>query len=230
MNKEQIKERIENATAKIEKKENTILKKSALIEKKTAQTEKETDENEKRYLLCEIRYLEEDIKRLNKEIESLKATIEKYNKQMDAASEKENILSAIPAEFNLLKEQLVKSWDEFDKERREVYRNEYHEVGYKEFFKKRNGADYELIRTSDEEIHKKNTKDAELMILDLYNRIHDITGTVTSWKRIRAEMGNAFPVLTGIVEGEKGKANVETVLAGGYNIQRLHVRTLVHKI
>ena len=32
----------------------------------------------------------------------------------------------------------------------------------------------------------------------------------------------------GIVIGENGTANIQTVLAGGYNIQRLHYRVLVH--
>lgn len=82
----------------------------------------------------------------------------------------------------------------------------------------------------DEDIHKANMKSAEVMIVDLFNRVREITGKVTDWTGIRAEQGNVFPVLTGVVIGVQGRAKVETILAGGYNIQRLHIRTLVHEI
>lgn len=36
--------------------------------------------------------------------------------------------------------------------------------------------------------------------------------------------------LNGVIQGTKASVSVESVFAGGYNIQRLHVRTLVKPI
>lgn len=76
------------------------------------------------------------------------------------------------------------------------------------------------------EIAKENERDARVLIIDLYNRIKTVTGEVTEWADIRVS-GNA---LNGFVVGKEGRAKVETTLAGGYNIQRLHIRVLVHSI
>ena len=69
------------------------------------------------------------------------------------------------------------------------------------------------------------------MILDLTDRVTKITGPVTSYAGLRLVPGNGgWSVLNGVVDGEDGKAKVESILAGGYAIQRLHVRTLVKEI
>ena len=75
-----------------------------------------------------------------------------------------------------------------------------------------------------------NQRDGENLILDLLKRVTKITGPVTDWSGLRVTQGNMGAVLNGIVIGEEGKARVESILAGGYAIQRLHVRTLVKEI
>ena len=84
---------------------------------------------------------------------------------------------------------------------------------------------------SDEDIHKQNQKAGENLILDLLKRVTKITGPVSDWSGLHVTTGNSGgAVLNGIVIGEEGRAKVESILAGGYNIQRLHVRTLVKEI
>lgn len=231
MTSQQIRERITKAEEKITKKQGTITKKQALIAKKQAQAEKETDEREKWSLEYDIKYLTQDIARLEKEIPEIRKTIEKYEKQLAGEIERESILTReMPEVFTGLKNHLVEVWDEYDKKRKAYLKQRYDELGYKEFYQHHNGADYTLIHTSDADIHKTNVKSAENIIVDLFNRVKEITGEVTEWN-VHVTAGNQnLAVLEGIVQGKEGKARVETVEAGGWNIQRLHIRTLVHSI
>ena len=84
---------------------------------------------------------------------------------------------------------------------------------------------------SDEKIRSNNERDGKNLILDLLNRVTKITGPVRDWSGLHVTTGNSGgAVLNGVVIGDEGKARVESILAGGYNIQRLHVRTLVKEI
>lgn len=80
---------------------------------------------------------------------------------------------------------------------------------------------------SDEKIRQNNERDGKNLILDLLKRVTKITGAVIDWSGLELTQGNTGAVLNGIVIGEEGKARVESIYAGGYNIQKLHVRTLV---
>ena len=190
------------------------------------------------WLQCDIDTLIDDINRLTKEIPEIQKTIEKYKGQLAGEIEKESIfIKEVPELMKELEVQLVAEWDRWDIERRERLLKVYREVGYKVFMKgtpekyfydAHTYADYQFMSLTDEEIHNDNVKLARAEVLDLYRRVKDITGEVTDWSGIGLEQGNIFPILTGLVIGKEGKAFVETILAGGYNIQRLHIRTLVH--
>ena len=212
MNITTLKERIQKAEEKIQKKQATIAKKEAWIAKKT-------DE-------YEIKWLQDDIKRLNREIEETQKTLEKYNKQLAGEMEVESLfLTEIPESMKAMQTELVERWDSWDIARRDRIRADKKEMDYKEFCKKYNPTErYDFIYKSDEDIHNANMKDAKAYILDLYYRVKAITGEVTDWSGIRC----AGMALNGLVIGKEGRAEVETILAGGYNIQRLHCRTLVH--
>lgn len=229
---ESLTERLQKATEKAEKKANTIEKKKALIAKKMAKAEKTTDEREASYIRSDIYWLEEDIERLTKEIAETKKTIAKYEAQLAGEMEKEAVFAKeIPESMKLMQTQLVDIWDKWDIDRRENLRKVMDEVGYREFFKKYKLADYDMLHTTNDEIHRHNVNDARVLVLDLYNRVKAITGEVTDWKGIHAEPGTwGFAVLNGVVVGKEGRCRVESILAGGYNIQRLHVRVLTHAI
>ena len=82
----------------------------------------------------------------------------------------------------------------------------------------------------DDKIKARNERDGKNLILDLLKRVTKITGAVTDWSGLHLTQGNMGLVLNGVVIGEEGKARVESILAGGYAIQRLHIRTLVKAV
>lgn len=236
-----VQDRINNAKAKIEKKSGTIEKKTKLIAKKEEQLFKlgysretkwdaaKTDSREAYWMICDIENLEDDIIRLNKEIEETKKSLEKYEMQLAGAMERERILlKEIPETMKRMQQELVEKWDVWDIERRNQMKLDYQTMGYHEFLNKYRGQDYQFRYKTDEQIHNDNMEDAKALILDLYYRVKEITGEVTDWDGVRLTGGNMGCVLNGFVIGKEGRCEVESIYAGGYNIQRLHIRVLVH--
>ena len=250
---ETLRERLAKVEAKIEKKENTIIKKNAQIEKKYAilvkagvENPEDHDREDFRHLCetdrelwntiywtyCDISSLKADIIRGKHEIEETKKTIAKYEAQLSGEIERERLfIKEVPECLKTLESQLIETWDAWDKDRRDRLTEQYQELGYKEFMKKHTVADYKFRYKTDEEIHSANVNDARILVIDLYNRVRGITGEVTDWGGIRSTYGNdGITVLNGVVVGKEGTAKVESILAGGYNIQRLHIRVLVNEI
>ena len=85
---------------------------------------------------------------------------------------------------------------------------------------------YKSTRFDDEWLDKTIEKEKNDKLLDLMSRVTRITGVITDAGYLRIHNGE----LNGIIVGEKGSVTVNTIGAGGYNIQRFHWRTLVKKI
>lgn len=228
---ETLKDRIQNAETRIEKKQATIQKKTDWIAKKQGKLDK-LPENERRWAEFDIENWQDDIERLTKEITEVQASIETYKKQLLGEIEKEEILlKDIPESMKRMQAELVERWDAWDKKRRDKIKEDYLKLGWKEFHNKYKHADYTFRDKTDEQIHNENVRDAKYLILDLYYRVKHITGDVTDWSDIRAEQGTqGFTVLNGLVIGKQGRCRIESILAGGYNIQRLHIRVLTHEV
>lgn len=253
---EKLQTKMDKKQGTIEKKQKSVQKKIADLQKKFNIT---YDENRRLYtndlkelglnqedawtaywLQCDIDSLMDDLERLPKEIAEMQKTMEKYEGQLAGEIAKESMfITEVPEILKQMEVQLVAEWDRWDKERQERLQKKYDEVGWDGFihgteehhyWDKHTYADYEFMRESMESIHESNCRFARQEVLDLFIRVKDVTGEITDWSGIRCEQGNDFPVLTGTVVGKEGKAHVETILAGGYNIQRLHIRTLVHSL
>ncbi len=223
-----LQDRIERAEDRITKKRNTIEKKRGWIEKKrkAIETGKLTGQ-EAEWTKSDIEYYEDDIQRLEKEISETEKMISKYKDQLAGIEDRERIfLSEVPEDFKRIQEELISRWDAYDMEYRDLLHKEYHRMVYRDFYTKYGYNAIAFSRKTDKEIHEANVKDSKGYVIGLYFRIRDITGKVTDWHDVRFN-GVA---LNGIIIGEAGRVKVETIEAGGYNIQRLHVRTLVHSI
>lgn len=70
-------------------------------------------------------------------------------------------------------------------------------------------------------------KEKKAKMIDLINRINNEIGEILDASNLEiSKKGN----LDGIIVGEKGSVRIETIGAGGYNIQCFHYRTLINKV
>lgn len=148
-------------------------------------------------------WIEDDIKRRSWELEKKQKTLEKYVQMLEKEDEKENVYCELP-------EVLKKVEAEYFEE-------------YKKFFA--NDEKYSKMRTA-EEIEKHAKQEARDLVLVLWYKVRAITGEVTEVHNL---VYRSYKGLDGFVVGKNGIAEVETIVAGGYNIQCRHLRMLVHR-
>ena len=129
----------------------------------------------------------------------------------------------LPEILTIMMKGIEEHWNDHDKKRRTELRESYLTNGYREFIKDHTNAEYKFQELSDEQIEKKNKQAAEDLVLDLQRRVKEKVGNIQGWSEIKYEM----KALNGFVTGDKGTAEVRSILAGGHSIQKLHVRVLV---
>jgi len=66
----------------------------------------------------------------------------------------------------------------------------------------------------------------DIMLKELIFMLKDKIGNILEIVNINY---NPNKGMDGTIKGEKGSVNIDTILAGGYNIQKLHYRTLIYK-
>ena len=242
MNSEMLKDRIAKVEERIAKKQKTIESKQKLLEKKQQAiikagydlNDKESSKQDMSifWLFCDVDFLEEDLERLPKEIEELNNNLKNYQNQLAGVMDKEDVYaSEIPEVLKSMENELVEKWTAFDIQRRNQIQEAKKSLSYEKYRKMFTKYEFNILAyKSDEEIRKDNEKDARVMVLNLYNRIKDITGEITDWSGIRLAQGaRGSATLNGIVTGVRGKCRVESIYAEG-PVQRLHVRVLTKEI
>lgn len=232
---------VDEINERIENKKKTISKKKALIEKKqnkinslTAKCEANGwDVNDKYcryqtpehqdcyYTICDLDELKDDVKRLQKQIGECNKQLEKYREQLLKTENNAKLSDELPAALKSMRDMLADKWTAWDiAESKRVKAMSYDERKGKMTY-----SHYEYYAHNTEEYFRKvNEREAERWVLNLQARVQKKIGDITSWDGITFN-GVA---LNGYVEGTKGRTYVETIGAGGYNIQRAHYRTILH--
>lgn len=240
---EELNEKLVKAIEKVEKIKNTIKRHEAQAEKKKAliiskgwnpdcdrycrQGETPEEQDESYWLICEYDMKLEDIKTATQKLKDAEIILSNWKGKLEKQLEIEKTIAfEIPKIFIQCQEFLANEWTGYDVKFRDKMRENKEILSYEDFRKRYSWSTEDDYNKTNEEFLKVETRNAELWIIDLYNRVKDITGEVIDWNNISFS-GKA---LAGIVIGENGIARVETIEAGGYNIQRFHLRTLVHEV
>ena len=180
---------------------------------------------------------DEDLYRTASELYDARITLEKYLKQLKAEENKNATLDSMPEVLIQFRDNLIERWDRFDAWKKEQikkeYRDnsiEYHQRCYN--IRTKWGSDwYSFMDLTQDQIHKANVNAADALILNMINRTIEICGTITNCEELYLDQDNqGYLIINGIVIGENGRCRIESIGAGGYNIQRYHIRVLVKPV
>ena len=84
----------------------------------------------------------------------------------------------------------------------------------------------DLMYQTEEDIRKTCNRYADGYVMNLIDRVTKYVGQITDY----SDLLLTGPSINGIIIGERGRVRLETIIAGGWNIQCLHNRVLVKKI
>lgn len=173
----------------------------------------------------DIESKQDDIRSTERKIADKQAYIEKCQANVVAAQAELEILKEIPGVLTEAMQNLEQEWNNWDFYKRECIREAERTLSYDELRREYTYREREWARSTDEQIKSANKRDAQAYMLDLVYRVNERVGKIVNVEYLH--LGACGVCLNGRVDGEKGTVYIDTIYAGGYNIQRLHVRTLL---
>lgn len=229
------KARLENAKVKLEKAQKRLQRKMDQLEKlelykvngtlpKEYQAP-EFKEQAERWLQIDIQFATDEVKEANKKVSEAAEKVKQLTAKVEQLKGENEEFKAVPEALVRLQNELENSWNKNAFYRRDLYRSKYKEMGYKQFVNEYGYHAYEERYLTDEHIKRKNKVAAQSYIIDLVNRVKAKVGTITDYSGIQLDSNGKS--INGTVKGTNGTAYVETIIAGGWNVQRLHLRTIV---
>ena len=179
------------------------------------------------------------------------ATNQKLKAQLEKVNSDEARLEAFPQVMLDFRDNVAEMWDLWDKMRRASVKEAHEEdarltqaYNNREITYDQRREAYEELREnytpwewselpwmSDDQIHEKNLKEANILTLNFGTRVEDIVETIEDATDLRVSRDNqGYAIINGTVKGNGKVARVQSVGAGGWNIQRFHIRVLVHEL
>lgn len=173
--------------------------------------------------LTEISSANHRLTRALKHLEDLKGYIKMANRELTKSLRNEAGYGVV-VEFL---EELLKKDIAWHKE----LKADFAEKGYKAYIemlnkKKITKAELAFAQMSEEDALKTFHQDLEVRYQRLVMKIEETVGKVVEIS-LRRNPNSSFD---GTVTGDQGSATITTVIAGGFNIQRAHYRTLTKKV
>ena len=253
-----IEKRIKSFENQVEKAKTTIERHKKTIEKNEAALENETDENKRYWIGVNIKYTKDSINSKVKKIEELTSKLQNLYAERERLDVKRdnpvlvqflNAWKARVEEFyheqyrTLIVNDTEELYKEYSKNRNEIKRKYYnHDISYsvcKQELKMNSNKFYGKYIDAlkycenwrkpvfDEEKFQSNLKrDWNAKYDMIISRVTAIVGTIKEADLYIGKNGE----LNGIVKGESKRCKVETIGAGGYNIQCYHFRVLIREL
>ena len=248
---------VENTKKNIERLKGVIAKHQARKIKLEERLGKLTDENEIRWAQCDIENCEDDITNRMKDLAAEQEKLQRWEEKLKIEQQKDVCPVKAIEDFLLNWKEKARAY--YMKEAQE-YIDEYHKYratlcglsktkgGYSEEYQTAYNAESKRFQnwrkahvsavteritntyrkevdtqTLETIIHQEKVRKAE----SLMNRVTEMVGEITDASGLYVADNLE---LNGKVIGTKGAATVTTIYAGGYNIQCLHFRVLVHPV
>lgn len=189
------------------------------------------DYNDSYWTICDYHGTLDSIKRTKSAIEEQNGVVARWKEKLEKAMAEAKEQYELPEILTVVRINIFNEWNRYDFHRRARLKAEYNDMDYSAFIKKYTYSGYSFMRSTDDEIKNNNDRSSMALVLNLWKRVKDITGPVTDTTNLHITSANEFEglALNGYVIGENGVADIESILVGGYNIQKLHIRTLVHE-
>ena len=236
----ELQEKLEKAQAKIAKLNKTMERHFTQMEKKKAKVLSHgwnpynakcmlgtPEENEAFWAIIEFQNKFEDILNCENKIEEAERIAESWKEKLQKRQEeKQEAANEFPPALVEAQKYLAESWKETDIKAREFMIEKMNTLNHEEFRKLYTYSEQEELSKSNEEFERLEKKNAEFWTMNLFHRVKKVTGKITDCGHLEFK-GKS---LNGVVIGDEATVSVETIKAGGYNIQKLHYRVLLHKI